>query len=435
MNRTLTLSTLALAGALFRPALATNGMNLIGYGAASALMAGGRMGNANPTAMVGNPALLADIDRPMLCTSLSLLMPSLTYTDHVPTGMGAPNEGAVMNDAVEGESSVFPLPFVGYAKPISEKMVVGVCGYAQGGMGVDFKGLNTAFGTRDDLYSNIAYMRLTGGFSYRAGTKSAVGLSVSVGYAALEFDYFPHTVVDMNGDMVPEFNGMSATDLTSFGYNARLGFSSRAVQDRLLWGAWFGTKAAVSFDGGTLTFAAPMPDGSNGFDAQFKDFSWPAEIGVGFAWEATKRWTLLSDMVHYGWRDAVDEPYLKTDVGMINAMLPPFRMHWRNRTAVSVSSMVRLTEDLTLLAGYNHGASPVPSAALNGLFPATVEDHFSLGAKVVLGDWAVLGGAEVAPQASQTNEAPDDPTDYFGMTNTTIDHSQLSIHLGLSREF
>jgi hypothetical protein len=125
MKKALTLLTLSLAGS----ALATNGMNLIGYGAGSALTAGGRMGNVNPTAMVGNPAMLAGIGQPMLCGSLSLLMPSLTYTDHVPMGMGMPGEGAVMNNAVEGEKSVFPLPFIGYARPLNERMVVGVCGY------------------------------------------------------------------------------------------------------------------------------------------------------------------------------------------------------------------------------------------------------------------------------------------------------------------
>lgn len=431
MNKALTLLTLALAG----NALATNGMNLIGYGAYSALLAGGRMGNANPTAMVGNPALLAEIEQPMLCGSLTLLMPSLTYTDHVPMGMGMPGEGAVMNDAVEGEKATFPLPYLGYARPLGQKMVVGVCGYAQGGMGVDFQDLNTAFGTQDDIYSNVAYMRVTGGFAYKASEHSAVGLSLSMGYAMLDFDYFPHTVIDMNGDLQPDFNGMSVKDLTSFGYNARLGFSSKALDQKLSWGAWFGTQAAVDFDGGTLTFAQGMPDGSNDFDVRFKDFSWPAEIGAGFAYTVNPRVSIYSDLVHYGWRNAVDEPALETEVEMINSMLPPFTMNWENRTAVSMGCKVQVLPTLAILAGYNHGASPVPSRTLNALFPAIVEDHFTLGAKYQMGGWALVGGLEMVPQASQTNAVPDDGTDYFGMTNTTIEHSQLSLHLGFSREF
>jgi len=431
MKKALTLCGMLVAGT----ALATNGMNLIGYGAYSALLGGGRMGNANPTAMVGNPALLADVQAPMLCTSLTLLMPSLTYTDHVPMGMGMPGEGAVMNDAVEGEAAVFPLPYVGYARPVGERMVVGVCGYAQGGMGVDFQDVNTAFGTQDDIYSNVAYMRFTGGFAYKASERSAVGLSLSVGYAMLDFDYFPSTVIDMNGDMMPEFNGMSVEGLTSFGYNAKLGFSSRAVQDRLVWGAWFGTKAAVEFDNGTLTFASPMPDGSNGFDARFKDFSWPAEVGAGFAFKLTPRVTVLSDLVQYSWRDAVDEPALETDVAMINGMLPAFQMHWKNRLAASVGCQWQMNDKTALLAGFNHGASPVPSHLLNALFPATTEDHLSVGARHRMGAWGLTGGLEYAFNAKQTNAVADDATDYFGMTNTTIEHSQLSLHLGLSKSF
>ena len=302
-------------------------------------------------------------------------------------------------------------------------------------MGVDFQDLNTAFGTQDDIYSNVAYMRLTGGFAYKAGENSAVGVSVSVGYAMLDFDYFPNTVIDMNGDMQPDFNGMSVKDLTSFGYNARLGFSNRTLDNRLTWGAWFGTQAAVDFDGGTLTFAQGMPDGSNGFDVRFKDFSWPAEIGAGFSYQVNDKFSVLSDLVHYGWRNAVDEPALETDVAMINSMLPPFVMHWENRTAVSVGCKYQLLPQLTLLAGYNHGASPVPSSALNALFPAIVEDHATLGAKYKLGDWTLLAGVEIVPEATQTNAQADDATDYFGMTNTTIDHSQMSLHFGFSKDF
>ena len=414
MRTLLMLGVLGLAGT----AMATNGMNLIGYGANSALTAGGRLANPNPSALVGNPALLADVTQPMLCGSLTLLMPSLTYTDNANPG------------GVDGEAATFPLPFIGYARPVTERLVAGVCGHAQGGMGVDFQGLNTAFGSQDDIYSNVAYMRLTGGFAYRAGETSSVGLSVSLGYAMLEFDYFPNTMVDMNGDMQPEFNGMSATELTSFGYNAKLGFRNRVLDGKLDWGAWFGTQAAVDFDGGTLEFAS-----GQSFDAKFKDFSWPAEIGLGMAWQVAPKVTLVSDLVHYGWRDAVDEPALETDNAMINGMLPPFQMHWKNRTAMSVGAKVQVTDNLTALAGYNHADSPVPGNLMNALFPAIVEDHITLGARYRMGGWNLLGGVEIVPEASQTNAAADDMTDYFGMMNTTIDHSQLSLHLGFSKSF
>jgi long-chain fatty acid transport protein len=414
---------------LAQPAFATNGMNLIGYGACSALLAGGRMGNVNPTAMVGNPAMMADINQPMLCTSLTMLMPSLTYTDY------SPMDGSVMNNAVDGESSVFPLPYLGYAKPLNDRMVVGVCGYAQGGMGVDFQDLNTVFGTQDDLYSNVAYMRLTGGFGYKANDRTNIGLSLSLGYAMLEFDYFPNTVApDWNMDGMPDFIGMSATDLTSFGYNARIGFSTRTIDNRLTWGAWFGTKADVAFDGGTLTFATDLPMG-NDFDLEFKDFSWPTEVGAGFAYKVNSRWHLLGDINYLGWGDAVYEPFMKTDNDMVNGMLPKFKMHWSDRTAVSVGTKYWINQDLVLLAGYNHSQNPVPANFLNGLFPATVEDHYTMGLKYVMGEWALMGGLEFVPEVSQQNPAPYDSSDYFGMTQAEIDHSQLSIHLGFSKNF
>lgn len=425
MKRISTLSTAAaLLSLCAQPVLATNGMNLIGYGSCSALLAGGRMGNVNPTAMVGNPAMLGDIDEPMLCTSLSLLMPTLNYID------------AANPQGVHGEDAMFPLPYVGYAKPLNEKMVVGLCGYAQGGMGVDFQDLATVFGTRDDLYSNVAYMKFTGGLGYNASEKTNIGVSLSLGYAMLEFDYFPGTVgPDMNGDMMPDFVGMSATDLTSLTYNARIGFSTRTNDGRLNWGAWFGTKANVGFDGGTLTFAMDLPMMGNDFDLEFKDFSWPTEIGAGMAYKVTPRWTLLGDMNYLGWSGAVDEPYMKTDNEFVNGMLPKFKMHWDDHMAVSVGSKYKINEDIMLLCGYNRAASPVPSDYLNGLFPAIVEEHFTLGGKYNLGEWELMAGVEVAPEATQKNDAPFDASDYFGMTQARVTHSQVSIHLGFSKSF
>lgn len=423
MNRRTLLSTL-LAGSLAVPAFATNGMNLIGYGACSALLAGGRMGNVNPTAMVGNPALLAGIDRPMLCTSLTLLMPTLSYRDNANPS------------AVDGESAVFPLPYVGYARPMGEKWVLGVCGYAQGGMGVDFQDLNTAFGTQDDLYSNVAYLRGTAGFGYKASANTQIGLSVSVGYAMLEFDYFPNTVApDWNQDGMPDFIGMSAKDLSSFGYNARLGFASYTQDRRFGFGAFFGTKADVNFDNGTLTFATDLPGGANDFDLAFKDFSWPAEIGASTMVKVTPRWTLLADLVHTAWSGAVDAPYMKTGNGMVDSMLPPFQMKWQDRTTVSVSTKFKLTEKAVLLAGYNRAASPVKDNYLNALFPAIVEQHVTCGLSYVLGDWKLMGGVEYAPEVYQENPAPYGASDYFGMMDAVVHHSQVSLHVGFSKSF
>jgi len=422
MTRRLALVPL-LVGLGAAPALATNGMNLIGYGACSALLGGGRMGNVNPPAMVGNPSLLAQVARPMLCGSLTLLMPTLTYTD-VANGGG-----------VDGESQVFPLPYLGYAKPFGERSVWGLCGYAQGGMGVDFQDVATAFGTMDDLYSNVAYMRVTGGYAYRASERTSVGVSVSLGYAMLEFDYFPHTAADMNGDGMPDFLGMSASELTSFGYNAKLGFNTRTADGRFGWGAWFGTKAAVDFDGGTLTFAAPLPDGSNDFDLEFKDFSWPAEVGLSALYKVTPRWTLLADLVNYSWSNAVDAPYMQTGNAMVDGMLPPFQMNWKDRTTVNVSTKWRFAERWTLLAGYNYAKSPVPSDHLNALFPAIVEKHVTAGLRWQAGDWVYMGGVEYVPEKMQLNPAPYDATDYFGMMQTRINHSQLSLHVGVSKSF
>ena len=51
------------------------------------------------------------------------------------------------------------------------------------------------------------------------------------------------------------------------------------------------------------------------------------------------------------------------------------------RTIIKLGVKHQLNNKLTLLAGYNHGKSPIPETetAFNVLAPATVEDHITLG--------------------------------------------------------
>ena len=181
------------------PALATNGMNMIGFGGQETGMAGASLGvSDNPMAINNNPAGLSQIKTPELTVGFEALLHHLQHKD-------------MFNGGVDGESNIFLLPMMAHAQPIGNspwRMGLGL--FAQGGMGAEFKNLRTAFGTNDSTYTNVAYAKLAPAVSYQASPDLSLGLALNLGYSTMEMKYFPNT-------MVPGmFYGMNLQDVYPF---------------------------------------------------------------------------------------------------------------------------------------------------------------------------------------------------------------------------
>jgi len=95
-----------------------------------------------------------------------------------------------------------------------------------------------------------------------------------------------------------------------------------------------------------------------------------------------------------------------------------------------------MSEATTLRLGYNPGDSPIGAGETfyNFLYPAIIEDHFTVGASQNIGDQMVLGfSAYITPKANQvdTGEGP------FGniTTGTTLSHQQYGFQLSFSNDF
>ncbi len=402
------------------PAAATNGMQMIGTNARSTGMGGADVAaDSDAAAVSGNPALICGCAPRSANIGFTALMPKLGMTS-----MGGLND-------VDGENQLFLMPQIGYVHRLGQSPVtVGFGLYAQGGMGVDFKDVNTGMGGTDELTSQVAFMRLNPMVAYQATDWATFGATIMLGYAQMKFEFFPNTYsvgFDGAGGTGDDFAGMRVKDLSSFGAAGRLGAQFKlGPQVRL--GATYTTKTDLNLDGGTgtLNFGQMRAD----YDAELDKFTWPQEFEFGFAYLPIPGLTLAADAKWINWSDAIKDPTLKlkdpNSPGIPGSIAVPFAMNWDDQWVFAVGAEYVINPAHTVRVGYNYGKSPVPDNFLNPLFPATVEHHVTLGYGASFGKWVFDVAYEHAFENAQTNMNANMAENPFG-PGLEVSHSQDTV--------
>lgn len=413
------LFTVALIITAATPVMATNGMNMIGYNVRSSGMGGADVAiDTDCSGTACNPATLGRQRERSMGFGLSLLMPQVGTTHDAFGG------------DLDGEDQMFPLPYIAYARKLSETSpwTIGFDMFAQGGMGVDVRGFPTPNGP-GSFDSQVQYGRLTGAASYRLNDRLSLGLGAMVGYADMEFSLFPEYT-----------GGFAVEGLSSYGYAGRLGLHYK-VNEMLSLGAQYTTEAALDLDGGTMT-ANYGPAGSVAFDAEMNDFTWPEEAEFGIAVQATRRLLVAADIKWIGWERAIDVVKVKPSGGPAGMPAPVtpgsdallFNMNWDDQWVYALGMEFAINPAHTLRLGYNYGKTPVPDANLSPLFPAIVEHHLTLGYGLTLDKWAFDLAYEHAFENTQSNNNPNPLDNPFG-PGVSVSQSQHTIHCAVTYFF
>ena len=164
------------------PAFATNGINLIGFGAESTLMGGADTAVARDTSALNtNPAGLTQIhDRAFDGFGSLLRTTDLAHAD-------------ALNDQ-HADNRYTLLAGGGYADPLENMpCTAGIGFFTQGGAGAVFKHINTVFGTNDEMSSLFGIAKITPGLGCQVTDKLSLGASVSLVYASIEQKFFYNT--------------------------------------------------------------------------------------------------------------------------------------------------------------------------------------------------------------------------------------------------
>ena len=396
---------------------ATNGINLIGFGAESSLMAGADVAVARDTSALNtNPAGLTQIKAPLLDMFGSILRTTdLVHKD-------PRNEEHASNRYT-------PLGGGGYARPLEDtSCTAGIGFFAQGGAGGVFDKIRTPFGNRDDLSSLFGIAKVIPGIGCEVNEKLSIGASLNFVYASIEQDFFANTSVGT------AFAGYKLEDASAIRTGFKLGMQYR-VTPTLTLAAAYSEKTELPLTGGSLVadFTGAGLGKVKYSDASVKGFALPREVAVGFAFKPADAWLLSFKLNWLNWDDAINDVKLRA-TNPNNSLAPAVYgstnpADWKNQWVVATGVAYNWDDRTTIYAGHNYGKNPIPRETTNPLLAGILEHHLTFGAaRKIDQNWLATGGVEwMLPVKVKYNSAL--------LGDSEIRNEAIVLHFMLSRRW
>jgi long-chain fatty acid transport protein len=385
-------------------ALATNGYFSNGYGAAS--QGAGGVGIALPQdglAAANNPAgtaLLAS----RLDLGLTWFVPNRS-ADIVGNAFGAD-----AHYSGDGKKNFF-IPDIGYLRQLSPTLSTGFAVYGNGGLNTRYP-VNpfSRFGATGTAGVNLEQLFISPSLAWRVTTAQTLGVAITLARQRFDargvglfagFSSAPAHVSDQGVD-------------SSTGAGIRLGWQGELAPGLVAGATW-----ASKVNGKFKKYSGLFADGG-GFDI-------PSSYGVGLAWQATPAWNLAADVqtIQYNGVASVGNSVAKLFAGSPLGAANGPGFGWRNVTVAKFGVNYRVDNSLTLRAGFAHNRQPVPAGEtfFNILAPGVVQDHFTLGSTVKVGDGEWTGFFAYAPGKAVNGAGsipPGNPPGGFGGGNANV---------------
>lgn len=371
----------AVFGSAAGPAQANNGINQIGFGSESALMAGADAAMARDTSALNtNPAGLSQLGGGRVDVYLAS---AFIYDGAHRDGLG--NDRQVTN-------KVIPVAGLGLAHRIpGSPVVAGIGMFVQGGSGAQFENLATPFGGRDELTALFGVGKLTGGLSWEVTPKLSLGLGVSAVVAVAEQRIFPNSSNFDAFDPTRTFFGASVDNVRASRSGYRLGAQYQLTPSVRL-GFVFANRVALPLtDGQARVNMSSVGLGTVTYgNTRLEGLAIPREISVGAAWAVTDATLLSVKLSRLGWARALDSIVL--DASSPDNALAPANVRQvtditaRDRTVYALGVRHDLDDRLAVYAGFNYMKQPFEVQTLSPTLAPIGEKHLTLGATRRYGD-------------------------------------------------
>ena len=359
---------------------ATNGDLMIATGAKSMGMGG--VGIAIPFGAesgLNNPALLTAVKQSEVSGSATLFFPSIETK-------------AFSGEYQESDASFYLIPSVAYAASLGSNWYAGLGVWGVAGMGVDFSNAPAGSGLFK-MQTNLMIMHIAAPVAYHMDRLS-IGAVPIIQLGMLDIQ---------SGDLHPYDTE----------WDANIGVKLGALYDfgnGLKAGAVYKTPIAMEYSNST-----PL-----GSDMKLEQ---PQEYGIGFSWQFGPH-TVAMDYKRIDWDSA--DGYRE--------------FGWKAQNCFAAGYAYQ-REQWTVRAGYNHAKSPIDTTEayplqnyLNLLgFPATSENHYTLGATYAAGkNYSIDFAAVYSPEKIQSGKIIDSWLKDILITNK---HKELSMTWQLDYRF
>jgi long-chain fatty acid transport protein len=379
------------------PASATNFVNLPAFSGAGQGMAGADSVSVLDTSLINsNPGALFLLPRStdpdpkgwfdggVANFTLGYLQPFLHHTDQFGSSRDDENIPVL---AVHG----------GFAAHVREipRLTVGVGLFTQGGLGTDFRSLNTAFGTRDDSTSFLRHIKLAFAVSYEIVDGLSIGIAPHISYADFSFRVFPKTSagvafsgVDI-GNRCQRNLGLGEPgsdcpwDVTG---GAKVGVAWK-VTPMVTVGLAYTSPANFHFHSGEgkLNFSS-LGLGRVSYDVDALGFQWAQRVEAGLAVRPTPRLLLALDA---SWDDWSANKDVKLRFNNPRSFVPDALRNvtvkithdWKDQFMVALGAAYDVVPNMfTVRGGYNWASNPLRERTFDPAVQVPFEHHIAVGA-------------------------------------------------------
>jgi len=425
-----TIAAVGIAAALASwpvPTLATNGLNVIGFGGESVAMGGADLAVArDTTALNTNPAGLAQIGQRRVD-----FYGSAAYTIDV-------HHRDAQGHTEEVDKKLFFGGDAGCAVPVAGgRVALGIGIFGQGGAGIVYDDFAAPSGMRGELSNEYGVARITPGAALRVNDALFLGASAVITYAQNKQRFFPDTSLFDPADPAHAFFGTQLDDMEAVDAGFKVGAMLR-LGTRVTVGVAYTSQVDLELDGGELV----SNQTAAGFgkvtyrDVTLSGASQPQELGVGVALQASETLLVSAELTWLDWSRAAKRSRLRARDPDGPAATPIIAqdtpLDWRDQYVVAFGLAYDLGEHTILRAGYNYGRNPIPDETLSPLLPNIAEHHLTVGAGHQLTDhWRIDAALEYQLPHEVTYTNPDLP---FGAD--AQEHQEFAaVHVMVSRQW
>jgi len=422
--------SLAIAPAVY----ATNGLAPPGVGQLHKAMGGAAVANPeNTTSIATNPASVTAISDGY-DVELELFKPNRTVTRKALP----PSMGGIPSETYKGnEKSIFFIPGGGYKRSINNKVSIGVAVYGNGGMNTEFKNGPTFISGGDPGFPpagtvipfsrsgknsgiNLEQLFIAPTLGMKLNDKHSVGISANLVYQTFEAT----GIGSLAGGSADGSRFTNKGKDSATGIGASVGWLGQ-INEKFSVGASYRLKTKM---GKFKDYAGLFPDKGR--------MDIPAALTIGIAALVTPKTKIAFDIqqIYYSDVHAIGNSSSKTDK---NGNPMPFGSSngpgfgWDDQTVFKFGVKHQRSPKLALMAGFNHGDSPIgpEDTFLGSLAPGVVEDHLSLGFEYKLSKTSKLLGSYTHTFANKVKG------DLTKRQPFDLEMDQDAIGIGYSKQF
>lgn len=245
------------------------------------------------------------------------------------------------------DSDLYLMPAGALAFRVNDKLTLGMGMAGLSGMGVDFADIAPLAGNQVVVTTKQFY-KIAPGFGYKVNDKLNIGAALNIDYQSL--------AMYNNNFQLPQNQ--------VFGFGATLGMTYQLTDTLRLGASYISEQDMDAFEWNTINGRFEMTMNA------------PQTLQVGLAFMPNPGLLVEFDIKQIQFSEVLDKVTLKTPGGD-----QTMNFGWSDQTVYALGIQKRVSDKMTVRAGYNYGASPIdPEDVVNNIGSlAVTEHHLSLG--------------------------------------------------------